>query len=312
MAEEAKKAKIATMWLSGCSGCHLSIADIHEAILDVMELADFEFSPVLMDVKYDEVPDDLDAIIIEGGIRNDENRELAEMLREKAKIVIAYGVCACYGGPQGIGNLFTKDQLIEEAYINSASTINPEGILPSEDIPHLESRVRPLSEAIKVDLMIPGCPTKSDVAAQAIVALLTGEPIELPNTNLCEVCPREKPPEGMAMDKIVRQFELGEPEPDLCLVPQGLICMGPSTISICGAECPTIAIQCRGCYGPTTKVVDQGAKMISAIASDFGVERDKIVDPEEVAEQIDDIVGTFYQFTLASALVPMKVQKEGK
>jgi F420-non-reducing hydrogenase small subunit len=312
MAEEVKKAKIATMWLSGCSGCHLSIADIHEAIIDVMGLADFEFSPVLMDVKYDEVPDDLDAIIIEGGIRNDENRELAEMLREKAKIVIAYGSCAVYGGPQGIANLFTTDELIEEAYKNSASTINPEGIIPSEDIPHLESRVRPLAEAIKVDLAIPGCPCLSEVAAQAILALLKGEPIELPNTNLCEVCPREKPPEGMAMDKIVRQFELGEPEPEMCLVPQGLICMGPSTISVCGAECPTIAIQCRGCYGPTTKVMDQGAKMISAIASDFGVERDKIVDPEEVADQIDDIVGTFYQFTLASALVPMKVQKEGK
>ena len=312
MAEEVKKAKIATMWLSGCSGCHLSIADVHEALLDVLELADFEFSPVLMDVKYDEVPDDLDAIIIEGGIRNDENRELAEMLREKAKIVIAYGSCAVYGGPQGIGNLFTTDELIEEAYKNSASTINPEGIIPSEDIPHLESRVRPLAEAINVDLAIPGCPCQSDIAAQAILALLKGEPIELPNTNLCEVCPREKPPEGMAMDKIIRQFELGEPEPEMCLVPQGLICMGPSTISLCGAECPTIAIQCRGCYGPTTKVMDQGAKMISAIASDFGVERDKVVDPEEVADQIDDIVGTFYQFTLASALVPMKVQKEGK
>jgi len=121
----AEKAKIATMWLAGCSGCHLSIADIHEAILDVMELADFEFSPVLMDVKYDEVPDDIDAIIIEGGIRNDENRELAEMLRKKAKIVIAYGVCACYGGPIGVGNLHTPEELIEEAYINSPSTPNP-------------------------------------------------------------------------------------------------------------------------------------------------------------------------------------------
>ena len=154
----AEKAKIATMWLSGCSGCHLSIADIHEAILDVMELADFEFSPVLMDVKYDEVPDDLDAIIIEGGIRNEENRELAEMLRKKAKIVIAYGSCAVYGGPQGVANLNTPEELIEEAYQNSFSTINPDNTLPSEDIPHLESRVRPLAEAIDVDLAIPGCP----------------------------------------------------------------------------------------------------------------------------------------------------------
>lgn len=308
----AEKAKIATMWLAGCSGCHLSIADIHEAIIDVMGLADFEFSPVLMDVKYDEVPDNLDVIIIEGGIRNDENRELAEMLREKAKFVIAYGVCAVYGGIPGLGNLHKVEELTQEAYINSASTYNEEGIIPNEDVPHLESRVRPLSDAIDVDLAIPGCPTRSDVLAEALVALLTGEPIVLPTTNLCEVCPREKPPEGMAMDKIIRQFELGRPEEELCLVPQGLVCMGPSTISLCGAECPTIGIQCRGCYGPTAKVTDQGAKMISAIGSDFGIEHDKTVDPEEVADQLDDIVGTFYTYTLPAALIPMKVQKEGK
>ncbi len=109
-----------------------------------MGLADFEFSPVLMDVKYDEVPDDLDVIIIEGGIRNDENRELAEMLRKKAKFVIAYGVCAVYGGIPGLGNLHTVDELTQEAYVNSASTYNEEGIIPNEDVPHLESRVRPL------------------------------------------------------------------------------------------------------------------------------------------------------------------------
>lgn len=308
----ADKAKIATMWLGGCSGCHLSIADFHEALLDVLELADIEFMPVLMDVKYDEVPDDLDAIIIEGGIRNNENRELAEMLRGKAKAVIAYGTCACYGGPIGVGNLYTPEELIEEAYINSPSTPNPEKVIPHEDIPQLESRVRPLAEVIDVDLAIPGCPCRSDVAAQAVINVLTGKEVSLPKTNLCEVCPREKPPEGMAMDKIVRQFELGVPEPDLCLVPQGLICMGPATISVCGAECPSIGVQCRGCYGPTPSVIDQGSKMISAIGSDFGVERDKTVDPEEVANEVDDMVGTFYQFTLPAALVPVKVRKEEK
>jgi len=134
-----EKAKIATMWLSGCSGCHLAFADIHEAIIDVMGLADIEFTPVLMDVKYDEVPDDLDAIIIEGGIRNDENRELAEMLRKKAKIVIAYGTCAAYGGIPGLGNLHAPEDLIQEAYLNSPSTPNPDNVIPSEEIPHLES-----------------------------------------------------------------------------------------------------------------------------------------------------------------------------
>lgn len=306
----AKKAKIATMWLGGCSGCHISITDFHEALLDVLELAEFEFSPVLMDVKYDEVPDDLDVLIIEGGIRNEENRELAEMLREKAKFIVSYGTCAVYGGIPGLGNLSTTDELIEEAYINSASTYNEEGVIPSEEVPKLESRVRPLSEVIDVDISLPGCPPRSDVAAEIVLALLKGEEISIPTTNLCEVCPREKPPEGMAMDKIVRQFQLGRPEEDLCLVPQGLVCMGPATISICGAECPSIGIPCRGCYGPTGKVMDQGAKMISAIASDFGVEADKTVDPEEVANELEDIVGTFYTFTLPAALIPMKMQKE--
>ena len=276
-----------------------------------MDLADFEFSPVLMDTKYDEVPE-LDVIIVEGGIRNDENRELAEMLNEKAKLVIAYGTCSCYGGIPGLGNLFTVEELEQEAYINSVSTVNPEGIIPNEDVPALESRVRPLDAVMDVDLMIPGCPPRSDVVAEAVLTLLRNETIELPVTNLCEVCPREKPPEGLAMDFIKRQFELGKPEDDLCLISQGLICMGPATVSLCGAECPSIGIPCRGCYGPTAKVLDQGAKMISAIASDYGVEEDKTVDPEQVADQLDDIVGTFYTYTLPAALVPMKMQKGGE
>lgn len=110
----ADKVKIGTMWLGGCSGCHLSIADFHESLIDVMEFADFEFSPVLMDTKYDEVPE-LDIIIVEGGIRNDENRELAEMLNKKAKMVIAYGTCSCYGGIPGLGNLWTVEELEQEA-----------------------------------------------------------------------------------------------------------------------------------------------------------------------------------------------------
>ncbi|MEN4017219.1 MAG: F420-nonreducing hydrogenase [Methanobacterium sp.] len=309
---EGEKVKILTSWLSGCSGCHLSIADIHEAIIDVMELAEFEHSPVLMDVKYDEIPE-VNVAIVEGGIRNDENLEMAHKIREKADIVIAYGTCAVYGGIPGLGNLFTNEELLNEAYLVCPSNINPENVLPSEEVPVFESRVRPLGEVIDVDLNIPGCPPRSDVTAEAIMALLTGKPVEIPNTNLCEVCPREKPPEGMAMDEIKRQFELGKPEEDVCLITQGLVCMGPATISLCGAECPSVAVPCRGCYGPTTRVEDQGAKMISAIGSDYGVEEDKTVDPEKVAEQLDDVVGTFYTFTLPASLVPMKVRKmEGK
>jgi len=308
----ADKVKLGNIWLSVCSGCELSIADIHEALVDVLQLADFEFMPVLMDTKYDEWTD-VNVAIVSGGIRNDENLELAKKVREKADLVIAYGTCAVYGGIFGLGNLYKNEELQQEAYINSPSTPNEEGIIPHEDVPHFVDRVRPLSDVIDIDISLPGCPPRSDIVAEILMAMLKGEDLpELPQTNLCEVCPREKPPEGMAMDKIIRQFELGKPEEDLCLVPQGLVCMGPATTSLCGAECPSIGIKCQGCYGPTSHVIDQGAKMISAIGSDFGVERDKTVDPEEVANELDDVAGTFYTYTLPAALVPLKIRKEAK
>ena len=305
----AEKAKIGTMWLGACSGCHIAVTDLHELLLDVLELAEFQFSPVLMDTKYDEIPE-MDVVIIEGGIRNEENRELALKLREKAGLVVALGSCAEFGGIPGLGNLHSNDDLTTEAYLNSPSTVNPDKIIPNEGVPHLENRVRPLSEVIKVDAVLPGCPPKSEVIAEVLLALLKGEPIEIPDNNLCDVCDREKPPTGMAMDMIKRPFEIGEPDPELCLVPQGGVCMGPATRPLCGAQCPSVGTPCRGCYGPTDKVQDPGAKMISAIGSDFGVEDDKAVDPEEVANQLDDIVGTFYTFTLPAALIPFKVNKE--
>ena len=180
----ADKVKLGNVWLGVCAGCELSIADIHEAIVDVLGLADFEFMPVLMDVKYDEWTD-VDVAIVTGGIRNDENRELALKVREKAKVVIAYGTCAAYGGIFGLGNLHTVDELTQEAYINSESTYNDEGIIPSEGVPKLESRMRPLTEVIDVDLVLPGCPPRSDLVAQIVMALLKGEELpEIPNKPL--------------------------------------------------------------------------------------------------------------------------------
>ena len=262
----AEKKKIGTMWLGGCSGCHIALTDLHELLLDVLDVAEFEFSPVLMDTKYDEIPH-MDICLIEGGIRNDENRELAEVLREKSDMIVAYGTCAEFGGIPGLGNLYDNDELTEEAYINSESTVNPDKIIPNESVPHLESRVRPLSEAIKVDAALPGCPPKSDVIAQVLISLVKGEPVEIPDNNLCDVCEREKPPTGMAMDTIKRPWEVGPTDKDMCLVPQGIICLGPATRPLCGAQCPAVDTPCRGCYGPTDKVYDAGAKMISAISS---------------------------------------------
>lgn len=105
--------KIATTWLACCSGCHISLVDLHEDLLKVLEQVELVHCPVLMDVK--EIPDDIDVALIEGGIRNEENLHIAQEMRKKAKIVIAFGTCAVYGGIPGIGNLYSNEALLEKA-----------------------------------------------------------------------------------------------------------------------------------------------------------------------------------------------------
>ncbi|BAP61024.1 F420-nonreducing hydrogenase [Methanococcus maripaludis] len=294
--------KIATTWLACCSGCHISLVDLHEDLLKVLEQVELVHCPVLMDVK--EIPDDIDVALIEGGIRNEENLHIAQEMRKKAKIVIAFGTCAVYGGIPGMGNLYSNEALLEKAYKTTFSTKNEEGIIPSEDVPELTSRVKPLSDVIDVDYILPGCPPKPELIAGVLTSLLEGKTPELTTKNMCEVCPREKSKEGVSIDSIKRNYE-GTPDPKKCLLEQGYLCMGIATRASCGAICPTAGVPCTGCYGPTDKVVDQGAKMVSALASDYKIDDDRTMDPNELPKQILDKVGSFYKFTLPSALIPI-------
>ncbi|MBA2853877.1 F420-non-reducing hydrogenase small subunit [Methanococcus maripaludis] len=294
--------KIATTWLACCSGCHISLVDLHEDLLKVLEQVELVHSPVLMDVK--EIPDDIDVALIEGGIRNEENLHIAQEMRKKAKIVIAFGTCAVYGGVPGMGNLHSNEALLEKAYKTTFSTKNEEGIIPSEDVPELTSRVKPLADVIDVDYILPGCPPKPELIAEVLTSLLEGKTPQLTTKNMCEVCPREKSKEGVSIGAIKRNYE-GTPDPKKCLLEQGYLCMGIATRASCGAICPTAGVPCTGCYGPTDKVVDQGAKMVSALASDYKIDEDRTMDPNELPKQILDKVGSFYKFTLPSALIPI-------
>ncbi|WP_198324643.1 hypothetical protein [Methanopyrus sp. KOL6] len=156
-----------------------------------------------------------------------------------------------------------------------------------------------------VDYELPGCPPEPDLIADSVTAILDGREPELPTTNLCEECPRKK--EETVIHEILRPVE-GEPDPDRCLLEQGYPCMGPATRAGCGAHCPKAEVPCAGCAGPTGEIHDQGAEMMSAIASIFRADVDD--DPSELVESIPDVVGWFYRFTLASSLVPFKVNRE--
>jgi len=155
-----------------------------------------------------------------------------------------------------------------------------------------------------VDYILPGCPPKPELIAEVLTSLLKGKAPQLTTKNMCEVCPREKSKEGVSIGSIKRNYE-GTPDPKKCLLEQGYLCMGIATRASCGAICPTAGVPCTGCYGPTDKVVDQGAKMVSALASDYKIDEDRTMDPNELPKQILDKVGSFYKFTLPSALIPI-------
>ncbi len=172
------KPVIATAHFTGCFGCHMSILDIDERILDLVELVEFNKSPI-NDIKNFTKPVDIG--IIEGGISNDENAEILMEFRKHCKILVAIGACALTGGVPSMRNLVPLKECLEEAYLNGP-TVKSEntGIIPNDpDIPVLLDRVYPCHEVVKIDYFLPGCPPSADTIWNALVALLKGEPLNL-------------------------------------------------------------------------------------------------------------------------------------
>jgi F420-non-reducing hydrogenase small subunit len=287
----ADKVKMGLIQLCGCSGCHISLLDLHATLLEVLPNLEIVYAPIIADVK--EIPDGIDVFCIEGGVRNEHDKHLVEEIREKSKIVIAFGTCAAFGGIPGLGNLYEKEDLMDTVY-GTESTDNP-GEKPSENIPELLEVVKPVSDIAKVDLVLPGCPPTPDMIAGAILALLNGEEVKLPSKIVCDECPRKK--EGTYPEKFKRTYE-GTPDPERCLFEQGYTCMGMATRAGCKAQCPSSGVPCRGCFGKTDAVLDQGAAAANAYAASGGA-----------VLELSDKVALFNRFSMAAALIPKKMKK---
>ncbi len=174
-----RKLKVATLWFSGCSGCHMSLLDIDEMLIDLLDRIRFFNSP-LTDLK--SFPEDgVDVTLIEGAVANEEHLHLVKEAREKSKIVIALGDCAVTGNVPALRNGMSPDRMIEAIYGPEATT---NGALPYEVVPRLLDRVRPVHEVIPVDHFLHGCPPPPDLIAKAILALLDGETPELVGEDL--------------------------------------------------------------------------------------------------------------------------------
>lgn len=287
----ADKVKVGIIQLCGCSGCHISLLDLHEGLLDVLPALEIVYAPIIADVK--EIPD-VDVFLVEGGVRSEHDEHLIHEIREKSKVVIAWGSCAAFGGIPGLGNLYSPEELKETVY-TTVSTDNP-GVIPTEGVPELTTEVRAIPDVVKADYVIPGCPPKPALTAGAIVALLEGKDPVLPTKIVCDECPRTK--ENVFPEQFKRSFE-GTPDPEKCLFEQGYTCMGMATRAGCGAMCPSANMPCRGCYGKTDETLDQGAAAANTYAN-----------AGEAALEIPDKVATLNRFTLPVALVSKKIQKE--
>jgi NAD-reducing hydrogenase small subunit len=170
------KPLVATAPFTGCFGCHMSFLDIDERILELVELVEFDKSPI-NDIKTFTRP--VDVGLLEGGISNDENVEWLREFRKNCKILISLGQCAITGGVPAMRNTVPLKECFEEAYLNGPTVVD--GQLPNDpELPILLDKVYPCHEIVKIDYFLPGCPPSADTIWAALTALLTGKDVGLP------------------------------------------------------------------------------------------------------------------------------------
>jgi NAD-reducing hydrogenase small subunit len=175
----AGKIKVATASLAGCFGCHMSLLDIDERILELVELVDFDRTPIT-DIKE---LGECDLGIIEGGVANAENVEVLRDFRKRCRTLVALGACAVNGGIPAMRNQFELRECLQESYVDGVGVHNP-GIPDDPEIPLLLNKVHPIHEVVKVDYFLPGCPPSGDAIWTFLTELLEGKPIGLPYTQI--------------------------------------------------------------------------------------------------------------------------------
>jgi F420-non-reducing hydrogenase small subunit len=311
------KLKLAMYWAAACGGCDVAVLDLNERVLDIAELADIVFWPIALDFKYEDVrrmPDRfIDVCLFSGGVRTAENEELARLLRARSKLLVALGTCAHLGGIPGLANLSSRRDLLRHVFRETTTTVNPDGAVPLEhsagpvgelELPGFQTSVRPLDQVVPVDYSVPGCPPSTDRLWEVVTAIAAGQlpppgaVVGARDVALCEECPRVRNEKRIGAFRSLATFV---PDPEVCLLEQGVVCCGPATRAGCGAACIAANMPCRGCYGPLPGVIDQGGKLLSAVASVIDASEPEEI--ERIVAELEDPVGTFYRFGLPASLL---------
>jgi F420-non-reducing hydrogenase small subunit len=326
MSEATRKGKLALYWAASCGGCEIAVLGINEKILDVAAAFDIVLWPVAVDGKVHDIEKmadgEIDVCLFNGGIRSSEQEYMAQLLRRKSKVLVAFGSCASEGCIPGLANMSTKEEIFDTAYQETVSTENPNHVRPQHEtqmpegtlyLPVFYDTLKTLDQTVEVDYYLPGCPPEADRIWEAITAIVEGK---LPpkgsvigiDSTVCDTCKRKR--SEKKIKKFVRTWQI-KPDEETCLLEQGLLCCGIATRGGCGALCPQVNSPCIGCYGPPAGVQDYGARLMSALASVIDSN-----DPEEIdriiQDGIPDPIGSFYRFSLAHSLLRRsKLEKNG-
>jgi len=169
------KIRVGTIWLDGCSGCHMSFLDMDEKLIELATYMDVVYSPYV-DTK--EIPENVDLFIVEGALSTNHDLKIIHKIRKNTKKILALGDCAITGNISAIKNLFGTEEVLKRGYLELAD-INESGKYPSEIVPKLLDKVIPLNEAVKIDYFVPGCPTPADAIYEVIKSIIENKQIDI-------------------------------------------------------------------------------------------------------------------------------------
>lgn len=319
------KPKIALYWCSSCGGCEESVIDLAEDLLKIAHSADIVFWPVAVDYKYNHVEKlkdkELAVTLINGAIRMDEQVKMAGLLRKKSKLLIAHGSCAHLGGVVGLANFFSRQDVVNRSYCEVSTVHNPNKILPQTKslvfekeviLSGFHNTVKALDQVVDVDYYLPGCPPTPELVKNAIFNVLEGKlppkgSVLAEKKALCDSCPRKDSiPDKLKIKRFKRVFETAWDQ-EKCFLKEAMICLGPVTRGGCQARCINANMPCRGCFGPTDSVKDQGVKALSFLTGMIDAAEDENI--ETIADSIPDPAGLFYRYSLAASI--LKGRKTG-
>jgi F420-non-reducing hydrogenase small subunit len=323
---EVEARKVAVYAATGCRACENGILDISHQVNSLDRFGRFVFWPYLLGSRLEDLEKAgaIDVCFFTGAIATESDAEAARRLREKSKIMVAFGACAAFGGMPGLANL----QPEKEA---------PQG--PAEEareLPALRRRVSALPQVAPVDYFVPGCSPPQNytwTAMQSLVcqsgsaARMSFAASRLPQRVARSVLSGVLPPRGsiFAGEKAVcascgrmkqeksftalNRIHQVEPDPWRCLLEQGLLCQGIATREGCGGLCTGAGVACRGCFGKAEAIYDAGAKMVSAVSSTF--ETTEAGEMKKIADAFVDLAGTFYRYTAPAQCALLRPQESG-